>query len=86
MHLVNRQSRHQTVKSGTNLRAYLALIEAAHPGRQTEFVLLGSGPLSPEIDDRHGDESNQHDTADNDSNNDTDLLPFTAQRINTIIA
>ena len=72
------------VMYGTDLRAYLALIEAAHPCRQTELVLLGPGPLTAQIDNWYGNEPDQDDATDDDSNYDTDLLPLTAHIIHTL--
>lgn len=69
---------------GTDLRAYLALIEAAHPCRQTELVLLRPGPLTSQIDDRHSDEPDQDNTTDDHSDYNTDLLPLTAHILHTL--
>jgi hypothetical protein len=68
---------------GTDLRAYLALIETAHPRRQTEFILLGPGPLTSQIDDRYSDEPDQDNTTNDDTNYDTDLLPLTVHIMHT---
>ena len=70
--------------AGTNLWAYLALVEAAHACSQTEFVLFSSSPLSSHVDDRHRYHPEQHDTADWHAHRHSYLLPFTAAHNRTI--
>jgi len=64
--------------ASTNLWAYLVLIEAAHSRRQSQFVLLGTRPLTTHVDDRHSNHSKQNNTAQRHAHRHANLLASTA--------